>query len=88
LLVTLSVSAAKEEEGRKQDDSRMFRALQLILRKKKGGVLGPAALSGFVNGFSSAPNSQRYVGFGSILVCGQQEEPLTLGVECGSIQLL
>jgi hypothetical protein len=87
LLVTLSVSAAKEEEGRRQDDSRMFRALQLILRKKKG-VLGPAALSGFVNGFSSAPNSQRYVGFGSILVCGQQEEPLTLGVQCGSIQLL
>ncbi|EER94225.1 hypothetical protein SORBI_3001G244200 [Sorghum bicolor] len=39
----------------------MFRALQLILRKK-GGVLGPAASSGFVNGFSSAPNSQRLAG--------------------------
>ncbi|XP_066387091.1 momilactone A synthase-like [Miscanthus floridulus] len=39
----------------------MFRALQLILRKK-GGALGPAASPGFVNGFSSAPNSQRLAG--------------------------
>jgi hypothetical protein len=33
----------------------MFRALQLILKNKKGAVLPSSA---FVNGFSSAVNSQ------------------------------
>ncbi|EMS51645.1 Sex determination protein tasselseed-2 [Triticum urartu] len=59
-LIRRSTAFVTANYGEKNSEQRMFKAVQLLLRETSR-VQGFTA-SGFVNGFSTAPNSQRLAG--------------------------